>query len=304
MMRWIVGPADGATLRDVLVRAGADLHAVVEGRVFVKRRRARRDTEPVHEGDEVFVAPVAQPVALPVRILARTRDLVLADKPAGIPTIGDHSGVAHSLVALVAGQTGVDVSQMHPTSRLDRDVSGVVVFATTKVAARRLAEARGRAAYERRYVAIASREPVSSRGTWSANIGRARDPRLRAVGGRDAVAAQTRYAVCGRTPGGAALLCVEPATGRTHQIRVHASNAGAPLIGDAAYGGPSRLTLPGGRVIAPGRIALHASRVVVPDERSRPVVGESPVPAALLELWTVLGGPAAAWELTESCALT
>jgi 23S rRNA-/tRNA-specific pseudouridylate synthase len=302
-MRWIVGPADGTTLRDVLVRAGADLDALVEGRVFVERRRACRETERVKEGDEVFVAPPAAAAAHPVRILARTRDLVLAEKPAGIPTIADHSGQAHSLVFIVAGLAGVDPSRIHPTSRLDRDVSGVVVFAMTDAAAHRLAEARARAAYERRYVAIASREPVSTRGTWSADIGRARDPRLRAVGGRDAVAAQTRYAVCGRAPGGAALLCVEPATGRTHQIRVHASNAGAPLIGDAAYGGPSRLTLPGGRVIEPGRIALHAARVVVPDDGGRPVVGASPVPAALIDLWSVLGGAPAAWELLESCAL-
>jgi 23S rRNA-/tRNA-specific pseudouridylate synthase len=300
-MRWIVGPADGVTVRDVLLRAGADLHAVAEGRVFVQSRRARRDTERVREGDEVFVAPAPAPAKGAVRILARTGDLVVADKPAGVPTIADHSGAAHALVSLVAGIVGVDVSRVHPTSRLDRDVSGVVVLALTKSAAHRLAEARSRSAYERRYLAIAERAPASSRGTWNAPVGRAPDPRLRAVAGRDAVPAETRYAVCGHAPGGAALLRVEPVTGRTHQIRVHASNDGSPLIGDRAYGGASRLTLPGGRVFVPGRIALHAVRVVVPDESGRPLVGVSPIPPALLELWSVLGGDAAAWEVSESC---
>ncbi len=204
-MRWIVGPRDGTTLRDVLARAGADDRAVVEGRVFVERRRARRDTERVHEGEEVFVAAAAVGTQAQAEILAATTDLVAADKPAGIPTIADHGGAAHALVARVARAIGIDPSRLHPTSRLDRDVSGVVVFALTRAAAQRLARARARGAYERRYVAIASREPSPARGTWDAPIGRARDPRLRAAAGRDAVPASTRYASCGRSrPGGTA----------------------------------------------------------------------------------------------------
>jgi 23S rRNA-/tRNA-specific pseudouridylate synthase len=302
-MRWIVGPADGSTLRDVLARAGADLDAVAEGRVFVRHRRARNDSERVSEGDEVFIAAPSESPA-PVPFLARTCDIVAVDKPSGVPTIADHGGGAHALVRVVARAIGVEPARLHPTSRLDRDVSGVVVFALNRSAAQRLAQARSRGAYERRYVAIASTEPSPPRGTWDVPIGRARDPRLRAAHGADSVPARTMYASCGRAPRGAALLALGPQTGRTHQLRVHTSHAGAPLVGDPAYGGPARLTTPGGRVLEPRRIALHAARVVVPDERGRPLIVAAPIPSSLTELWSSLDGDPAAWEVATSCALT
>jgi 23S rRNA pseudouridine1911/1915/1917 synthase len=303
-MRWIVRAGDGATVGAVLARAGAEPRAVRDGRVFLGRRRVRDERERVVPGDELHVASATQPQSgAAARIILHEGDLVAVDKPAGTPTIADHAGSAHALVALVARHLGVDPGRLHPTSRLDRDVSGVVFFALTNTAARRLASARAAGLYERRYVAIASRAPAApDQGTWDAPIGRAPDPRLRAVAGRAPVPATTRYALCGRAPSGVVLLALAPLTGRTHQIRVHAAHAGAPLIGDRSYGGPVRLTLPGGRVLEVGRIALHAARVVVPDERGRPIAALSPIPAALCELWSALGGDGAAWQLSASCA--
>jgi 23S rRNA pseudouridine1911/1915/1917 synthase len=303
-MRWIVRPGDGRTVRDVLVRAGADGAAVDDGRVFVGPRRVRRADEAVRTGD---VVSVAQPRGGPepaVALLWSAGDLVAADKPAGIPTIPDHGGSAHALVTAVARGLGVEASRVHPTSRLDRDVSGVVVFALTQGAAERLVRARAEGTYERRYVAVATRAPEPDRGTWDAPIGRARDPRLRMVGGREPVEARTRYALVAAAPRGEAMLAVSPVSGRTHQIRVHSAHAGAPLLGDRAYGGPPRITLPTGRVLEPGRVALHAARVVVPGEDGGPVLVASPVPDDLTSLWSALGGDPAAWEVATSCALS
>jgi 23S rRNA pseudouridine1911/1915/1917 synthase len=301
-MRWVARPGDGETVGEILLRAGADEHAVAEGRVFLGRRRVRSATEAVRDGDIVQVAPARAKAAGPT-VLVRTADLVAVDKPAGVATIADHSGASQALTRLVADALGFDPARVHPTSRLDRDVSGVVVFALTREAAERLAMARSRGTYSRRYVAIAARAPDVDRGTWSAAIGRARDPRLREAEGRDAVAAQTHYVTCARIESGIAMLAVMPVTGRTHQIRVHASYASAPLIGDRSYGGPVRITLPGGRVIEPGRVALHAARVVVPDVRGAPLTIEAPLPSDLLGLWDALGGDAAAWEVATSCVL-
>jgi 23S rRNA-/tRNA-specific pseudouridylate synthase len=303
-MRWVVRAGDGGTVREILVLAGADAGALREGRVFLGRRRLKEGSQPVVPGDEVNVVSPRQTDGLRASILVRTVDLVAVDKPAGVPTIADHGGSSNALTALVERAIGVESGHLHPTSRLDRDVSGVVIFALTKDAAKRLAVARSRGTYERRYVAIASQAPASvGRGTWSAPIGRARDPRLRAINGRDPVPATTRFALCARSAAGSALFALAPVTGRTHQIRVHSAHAGAALIGDRSYGGLVRLTLPSGRVIEPGRIALHAARVVVPNETNRPVVAASPVPLALRELWAALGGDGSAWELATSCAL-
>jgi len=252
--RWVVRAGDGPLLRDVLARADVDAGAVRDGRVFVGRHRVVRDDEAVLEGDVVEVAgPQDGPGE--ARILADGGDVVAVEKPAGIPTIADHAGAAHALVTLAARALGVEASHLHPTSRLDRDVSG------------------GRSA---------------------------RTPRLRAVGGRDAVPAATDYAVCGRAGRGAVLLAVSPRTGRTHQIRVHASHAGSPLVGDHAYGGRVRLVLPNGRVHEPGRIALHALRISVPQATGEPLVVLAPIPDALRDLWSALGGAPDAWELAGS----
>ena len=78
--------------------------------------------------------------------------------------------------------------QLHPTSRLDVGVSGVVLFALTKAASKRLLAARERGDYLRHYVALAARAPAPCEGSWAWAIGRARDPRKRRVDGRDAVA--------------------------------------------------------------------------------------------------------------------
>jgi RluA family pseudouridine synthase len=303
IMRWIVGPEDGSTVREVLARAAADVDAVRDGRVFVGPRRVKRQDEPVRDGDVVEVAPPRPPKTESVTILARTRDLVAVDKPAGMPTIADHAGAAHALLAVVARALGLPERALHPTSRLDRDVSGVVVLAQTKAAAGRLAQARTERRYDRRYVAIAAKTPAANRGTWDAPIGRAQDPRLRAVAGREAVDAATRYSVCAQAAGGEALLAVAPVTGRTHQIRVHAAHAGAPLLGDRAYDGPTRLTMAGGRVLELRRVALHAARVVVPDEHGAPLVVTAPTPPDLVDLWSALGGDAHAWDVSTSCAL-
>jgi 23S rRNA pseudouridine1911/1915/1917 synthase len=84
---------------------------------------------------------------------------------------------------------------------------------------------------------------------------------------------------------------------------VHASHAGAPLVGDRDYGGPARVTLPTGRVLEPRRVALHAARVVVPGASGALLVASAPVPPELASLWSALGGEAGAWELAASCAL-
>jgi 23S rRNA pseudouridine1911/1915/1917 synthase len=259
--------------------------------------------EPLKTGDVVEIAAPRDVSAAAVRVLLHEGDLAAVEKPAGMPTIGDHGGSAHALVAVAARSLGIDPARVHATSRLDRDVSGVVVLALTKAAGERLARARAAGTYERRYVALAVAAPATDAGTWSAPIGRAKDPRLRAAYGRDPVAAETRYATCGRTTSGAILMAVAPITGRTHQIRVHAAHAGAPLLGDPAYGGPARITLPNGRVVEPRRVALHATRVVIPSARGVPLVAVSAAPARLVDLWSALGGEAAAWDVAAACAI-
>ncbi len=339
---WVVQAGDGALIDDIVARLGGDARALDDGRVFVGRKRAHRGMA-VSVGDEVHVhardaAPSRQAT---VTILHRDAGILAVDKPAGISTIPDERDAEGSLLHRAARAAGVDPRTLHPTSRLDRGVSGVVIFAENAAARARLREARSAGWYIRRYVAIASSEPLRGvgsqaslnapavdNGLWNARIGRARDPKKREVNGRDATDAFTRYRVVGvaadrdgglrppnpreASPRIAALrsaildplshpvlLAVEPVTGRTHQIRLHASHAGAPLLGDRDYGGPRTLVLASGKVLTFGRIALHCAWVKVPGSLDV----RAPVPDELRGFWRALGGEDEAWAIASDEAL-
>lgn len=304
MRVWVVRRGEEGPLSSVLSRMGADAEALADGRVFVDRKRVHDATIRVAAGESVKVS--AKAAAGPgagdgsARILWNARGIVAVDKPAGIPTIADQGGEAHALITAVARTLGMPVSALHPTSRLDRGVSGVVVFATDASAREQLRTAREEGRYERRYVALAAHAPSPPAGTWDAPIGRAKDPLLRKVNGKDAVPAVTRYASLGEPP--AVMLALAPVTGRTHQLRVHASHAGAPLLGDRDYGRSVNVTLPSGEVVRVGRIALHCAyvRLLFGAEEVR-VFAE--IPDELRELGTKLGLAEEMWEKAVTCNL-
>jgi 23S rRNA pseudouridine1911/1915/1917 synthase len=110
---------------------------------------------------------------------------------------------------------------------------------------------------EKTYLAITAGVPPE--GTIERAIGRdPKRPRARAVRA-DGKPALTHVRVLARS-GEAALVEASPHTGRTHQIRVHLSSAGAPIAGDLLYGGPAALRI-GDAVVRPGRVLLHAFRL-------------------------------------------
>lgn len=304
MKRWIVRKGDGDTLAQIVVRAGESARAIEEGRVFVGKRRATSGTARVAVGDEIRIGPDANAGARsssrvdPTVVFEVDDGIVGACKPAGIPTVPDHGGSAHSFVHLVAREIGRRVEEIRVVSRLDREVSGIILFATTAEAEARLKELRARGEYRRRYVAIVENAAaLRTSGVWDGAIGDGKDPRHRAVGGKNAKASTTRYRVVAESSG-FAMLAVEPITGRTHQIRVHSAHAGAPLLGDRDYGGVTRITLENGTVVSLARIALHAIAVTIPGKTI-----DVAVPAELAAVWAELGGDAEAWNTALRCTI-
>ncbi len=299
-------PHEGA-LSQILADLGVqDEAAVRDGRVFVSGVRIRNPAVRVAAGSEISIAPGAADEE-PLVTLFASDDLFVAAKPAGLSTIPDHRGDAASLQGRIAHHLGLPLERVHATSRLDREVSGVVTFALTPRAREALAQARAEGRYLRRYVALAVGAPSEPLHVWEVPIGRGRDPLRRVAFGRDPEKAATVARLVETTHGAApvSLLAVSPETGRTHQIRLHASHAGLPLMGDRAYGGPVRWTLGGGKVLGITRIALHAARVTVPVDFDRsdaaPRALVAPVPDALRELWSALGGSGEAWDTALQC---
>lgn len=230
-------------------------------------------------------------------ILHRDDHFLVVNKPAGLPTTSPDG--RNCLAWTVANELDRGAPHAHPSSRLDRDVTGVVFFARTDRGIQHLLAARAANAYLRSYRALVSPAPSTSEGRWTWPIAVApRDRRLRVAleegqRGERMQEASTRFSLLA-TRGHAAWLAVAPETGRTHQIRVHAARAGAPIVGDVDYGGARRLVLADGRVLAAPRVMLHCREVSVPRIGSSgggtPLVVRAPFPEDLVLLWQKLGG--------------
>lgn len=230
-------------------------------------------------------------MTLPIEVAYRDEHLLVLVKPAGLPTTSPTG--ADCLVAL-AREIDPRAARLHPTSRLDADVTGLVTFARTERATRSLLAARQEGNYQRRYLAITTKPPTPDAGTWSAAIAiDQQNPRRRVAqtgeqgGGRTA---RTEYRTLALAAD-RALLCLSPLTGRTHQLRVHAAHVGSPLFGDRHYGGPMRITASDGRVWSARRVMLHCAALRIPHPRSgTPLTLHAAVPRDMQTIWQGFGG--------------
>jgi 23S rRNA pseudouridine1911/1915/1917 synthase len=205
--------------------------------------------------------------------------LIAIDKPPGLPTHATADPHRPSLAGALQEKRAAAGHGRYVAihQRLDRDTSGVVVFAIDPAANEGLARAFAGRQVEKTYVALA-RLPVGaaasvtkgSKLTIDVPLAVSQDGRVRA-GGPGAKAATTEVTVR-ETLNGLLLVEARPASGRKHQVRVHLAHAGFPIAGDPLYG-----------VQAPGlpapRLMLHAARLMLPHPISgRPLVLESPLP--------------------------
>jgi 23S rRNA-/tRNA-specific pseudouridylate synthase len=296
-------------IEEQLRERGVDEAALAAGRVFVDGKRVSAETEvALRQWVEVRPARSERESTAPgedaPRVLFAERGLVVVSKPAGMVTEPDRRGSEDCLLAAVAEELGLRRAELHAANRLDLGVSGLVVLATSAAMRQALEAARKGRRWAKRYVAVAAPSagavtPVES-GTWDAPV--------RAHRARQLEAAVTRFRLIALaalpTGAPARLLALEPVTGRTHQLRIHAANAGMPLYGDRAYGGPARVVAEDGRVAPVGRIALHAARIELTLTRGEMLRFDAAVPAALEALWSSLGGDPEAWNAAREAPLT
>ncbi len=305
-LHWIVREGDGATIAEVLAHAPEHARAAAsEGRAFIDGRRVL-PTDLARPGETLVIYEARAADENVVRILAHVGGLIVADKPALLPTTPDRRG-ERSLIGEVARL--LDVRAVHAASRLDVGVSGAVLCAIDETAQRHITDVREAGKLHRIYAGIAGAS-IDGAGSWDAPIGRAPGGSGRSrpiVGGRDAEPASTRFHAVAQGRGAAprtssTLVRFEPITGRMHQIRVHAAAAGAPLIGDREHGGARTLVDARGSVHALHRIALHAVAVELPSESGKQIRAVSPVPHELRAIWKTLDGDESAWETLASPA--
>ena len=256
------------------------LKALIEdGRVSCGGTILRQPAAKVKAGQTfAIVVPDSTPAkpagqAIDLEILYEDRDVIVLNKPAGLVVHPAPGNPDRTLVnALIAhcgdGLTGIGgVQRPGIVHRLDKDTSGVMIAAKSEVAHRDLVTQFAAREIERAYQAVVWGRPEPRRGEITGNI--ARSPRNRkkmAVVARGGKPATTRYRVLRDFGDGlASLLECRLLSGRTHQIRVHLSARGHPLLGDPLYGrarGARIKALPTEartRVQAFPRQALHAT---------------------------------------------
>jgi len=240
---------------------------IKHGLVLVKGSPAR-SAYLVRAGDAIQVEPAAPlplaacPEAIPLVVLYEDRDVVAIDKPAGMAIhagAGIHSGTLVNALLHRFGELSGAGGELRPgiVHRLDRFTSGVVLVARNDAAHRNLAAQFSGRRIEKVYLAMVHGSLQQETGRIERPI--ARDPvhrtrmTARLAAGR---AAWSEYRVLRRFER-LTLLEVRIGTGRTHQIRVHLSSIGHPVVGDTLYGAPAKI-----EGCPPlGRYFLHAHRI-------------------------------------------
>lgn len=245
---------------------------IKEGRVVAASGATIRSSTAVH-ADQSFTIDVpeptpsaVQPEALPLLIVYEDSDIVVLDKPAGMvvhPAAGHSSGtLVNALLHHVKDLSGVG-GELRPgiVHRLDRGTSGLMVVAKHDAAHQELSRQFADREVEKEYIALVW-GLVHAGKRIEDPIGR--DPKQRqkmSTRARRARSAVTRVTWSRHFPG-VSLIKVAIATGRTHQIRVHLTAIGHPIVGDSLYGGVHRRTTPDLRAVQRlERPFLHSARL-------------------------------------------
>ena len=199
---------------------------------------------PLHSGDILTVhiretesSPNIPPVELPLDIVYEDEDIVVVNKPAGMPvhpSLNNYrNSLANALMYYYQQQGKPFIFRC--TNRLDRDTSGLTVIAKHMVSSSILSSMTARHEIEREYLAVVRGSVVPSSGTIDAPIGRTGSSLIeRKIDFEHGERAVTHYHVV-KEENGHSLVSLILETGRTHQIRVHMKYIGFPLVGDYLY---------------------------------------------------------------------
>ncbi len=211
------------------------------------------------EGDEVEIRSTPLVIARPkgkIQVLHQDDHVIVVLKPAGLLSVGTHRGKANHALAIVRASMGPN-ARLWPVHRLDRETSGVLLFARTREVCQAI-QAEWKEV-TKRYYAVVDGIPSPADGFVDQPLREEKKGLLVRVGPHpEAKDAKTRYWTRD-THRGRALVEVELDTGRKHQIRAHLSWLGTPVVGDERYG------------TAGPQLALHAHNLAF----THPVSGKA-----------------------------
>lgn len=193
------------------------------------------------------------PIEMPLNIIYEDEAYIVVNKPAGIPVHPSMDHYADSLsngIAFYFNQIGLK-KKIRPVNRLDKDTSGIVIFAKNEYIQECLVRQMKSKEFIKRYIAVVNGNLDNLEGTINAPIARKEGSIIERCVSETGDIAITHYKVLKRKPNFDIVECILE-TGRTHQIRVHFAYLGHSLLSDTLYGTSSSLI---------NRQALHAYEV-------------------------------------------
>lgn len=236
---------------------------VEDGLVFVNDRLITFPSKKIEKGDKIKILESGRKSAIPeLKILYEDAQLIVINKPAGLLTekTGSEKGIAVNEILKDKGKI------VYPVHRLDRETSGVIIFAKTSNARNFLIEEFRNRRVNKTYIGLVEGILYQKNGILKGEIQKTKEY------------AETHYEVM-KVLNGATLLKLFPRTGRTHQLRLQFAQIGHPIIGDKKYYNIKRTK------IFFQRQALHSYKInFIHPETKRWVTFSAPIPEDLKKL--------------------
>ena len=292
-----------------------------KGEIRVDGGRVKSNTR-VEEGQQVRIPPLPDPNFVDDRprdmspadikliqscVIYKDDHVIALNKPAGLPTQGGSKQTRHVDGFAEALKFGFE-EKPRLVHRLDKDTSGVLILARTRLAAKSLTEAFRHRNTEKIYWALVAGVPIPKLG--SVKYGLVKQPghgskgeneKMRCVHPGDvdkvegAKRAHTDYTVLTSLADRTAWLALTPITGRTHQLRAHMAEIGHPIVGDGKYGGGAQENLGDGWGAGMGeeigrKLHLHARSLRIEHpETGKELWIKAPLPPHMKNSWDFFG---------------
>jgi len=241
---------------------------IQKGRVSIGGKIAMRANALVPKGQELLVKPKAHFIEQDVKVLFKDEHIIVVEKPEGMLSVATDFQIRGTLHDILKRR--FHSQRIYPVHRLDRETSGVMVFAYTNAAREGLKEQFAAHSIERSYAAVIEGALAEKTGIWKSRLVEDDLYFVKSTGGESGRIAITHYQVQHQTPK-YSFLKLRLETGRKNQIRVHCSEAGHPVAGDKKYGAQGEGPLK--------RLGLHACQLAFEHPvKAKKMSFESPIP--------------------------
>lgn len=229
--------------------------------------------------------------ALKRMILFEDKKVLVFNKPAGLAVQGG-SGIVRHIDGMLEAFRNTKGEKPRLVHRIDRDTSGILVVARTRGAAQKLTTSFRERDTKKTYWALVKGVPKKREGRISTWLVKEQTPdgdrmRIAKHGETGADHAVTDYRVVESAGQRMSWLEMEPVTGRTHQLRVHAAHMDCPIVGDPKYFEEDpNWEFPGG---IQKKLHLHARRIIIPHPDGGVINVTAPLPPHMVQSWNLLG---------------